>query len=56
MGLEDNIILERILNNKIIATNPMLVKRAAELIRLSGKEVATASITREILGLQKQSN
>ncbi len=57
VGLEDNIIFGKDSEkNKIIATNPMLVKRAAELIRLSGKEVATASITREILGLQKQSN
>jgi hypothetical protein len=34
-----------------LATNVSLVKRAAELIKLAGREVATAEDAREILGI-----
>ena len=39
--------------NKIIATNEMLVKRAVELAKLAGREIATADDAREILGITR---
>ena len=38
---------------KIIATNEMLVKRAVELAKLAGREIATAQEAREILGIKR---
>ena len=54
VGLEDNIIYGRDQNGKkIIATNEMLVKRAASLIRLTGRKVASAQEARDILGITR---
>ena len=50
VGLEDNIYMEK----GVLATNESLVKRAADLGRLAGREIATAAEAREILGLVKQ--
>ena len=53
VGLEDNVIYGFDENGeKIIATNEMLVKRAAEAIRLFGKQPATSAEAREILSLK----
>lgn len=49
VGLEDNLYLD----HGVKATNVQLVERAAKLIELAGREVATASEAREILGLTK---
>lgn len=54
VGLEDNIMYGKDENgNKIIATNEMLVKRAVELAKLAGREIATADDAREILGITR---
>lgn len=54
VGLEDNIVYGRDANgHKVIATNAMLVKRAAALVELAGREVATAEDARAILGLAR---
>ncbi len=49
VGLEDNLYL----SHGVRATNVQLVERAAKLVELSGREVATAAEAREILGLTK---
>ena len=54
VGLEDNVVYGKDENgNKIIATNEMLVKRAVELAKLAGREIATADEAREILGITR---
>ena len=54
VGLEDNVMYGKDENgNKIIATNEMLVKRAVELAKLAGREIATADEAREILGIKR---
>ena len=54
VGLEDNVVYGKDENgNKIIATNGMLVKRAVELAKLAGREIATADEAREILGITR---
>jgi 3-keto-5-aminohexanoate cleavage enzyme len=50
VGLEDNIFFEK----GVLATNPQLVARAVELGKLAGREIASASEAREILGLSKR--
>ncbi len=50
VGLEDNIMLAK----GLLATNEQLVARAAALIRLSGREVATPAEAREILGITRK--
>ena len=47
VGLEDNLYMER----GVLATNEQLVARAVELVKLSGRQVATAAEAREILGI-----
>ena len=51
VGLEDNIYFSA----GIKTTNEALVKRAAELGRLAGREIATAQDAREILGIRRKS-
>jgi uncharacterized protein (DUF849 family) len=54
VGLEDNILYGKNPDgSKIIATNEMLVKRAVELAKLAGREIATAQEAREILGITR---
>ena len=54
VGLEDNVMYGKDADgNKIIATNEMLVKRAVELAKLAGREIATADDAREILGITR---
>lgn len=54
VGLEDNVVYGRDENgHKVIATNVMLVERAAQLVKLAGREVATADDARSILGLTR---
>ena len=54
VGLEDNILYGKNADGtKIIATNEMLVKRAVELAKLAGREIATAQEAREILGIKR---
>lgn len=54
VGLEDNIVYGKDENGrKIIATNAMLVERAAALVKLAGREVATAEDARTILGITR---
>ncbi|MGN1002806.1 MAG: 3-keto-5-aminohexanoate cleavage protein [Oscillospiraceae bacterium] len=54
VGLEDNVMYGKTPDGqKIIATNEMLVKRCAELVKLSGREIATAQDAREILGITR---
>ena len=54
VGMEDNVMYGKDENgNKIIATNEMLVKRAVELAKLAGREIATADDAREILGITR---
>lgn len=48
VGLEDNILLKK----GVIATNESLVKRAVELGKIAGREIATAEEAREILGIK----
>lgn len=47
VGLEDNVYFSK----GVKATNPQLVERAAQAIRLFGKQVATPAKAREILGI-----
>ena len=49
VGLEDNIYMEK----GVLATNAQLVERACRLAELAGREIATATEAREILGLKK---
>jgi len=49
VGLEDNIYYSK----GVVATNEMLVERAAKAIELYGNQVATPDDAREILGLKK---
>lgn len=49
VGLEDNLYLSR----GVKATNVQLVERAAELIRLAGREAASAEEAREMLGIRR---
>jgi uncharacterized protein (DUF849 family) len=49
IGLEDNLYLERV----VMATNAQLVEKAAEIIRLLGSSVASATDTRSILNLKR---
>ncbi len=49
VGLEDNIYYSK----GVIATNLMLVERAVELSKLSGREIATADDARAILGITR---
>ena len=51
VGLEDNIYFEK----GVLATNAQLVARAAEISQLAGREIATASEAREILGITRKS-
>lgn len=51
VGLEDNIMLSK----GVQATNEQLVRRAAELCRLVGREPATAEEARKILGIDRRS-
>ena len=52
VGLEDNVVYGKDANGqKIIATNVMLVERAARAIREFGNEVATPAEAREMLGI-----
>jgi uncharacterized protein (DUF849 family) len=54
VGLEDNVMYGKDTDgNKIIATNEMLVKRAVDLAKLAGREIATAQEAREILGITR---
>jgi len=54
VGLEDNIMYGKDeAGNKIVATNVMLVERAAQLCKIYGREVATAQDAREILGITR---
>lgn len=54
VGLEDNIVYGKDENGrKVIATNAMLVERAAALVKLAGREVATAEDARTILGITR---
>jgi len=50
VGLEDNIFFQK----GVLATNPQLVARAAELGKLADREIANAAEAREILGLTKK--
>lgn len=51
VGLEDNIMLSK----GVMATNVQLVERAAAIAKLAGREIATATETREILGITRKS-
>lgn len=51
VGLEDNVWMSK----GVPATNVALVERAAKLIELAGREVATAADAREILGIKRKS-
>ena len=50
VGLEDNLYYSR----GVKASNEMLVKRAVEVAKLAGREIATAEEAREILGLTRK--
>ena len=50
VGLEDNLYL----SHGVKATNVQLVERAAKLVELAGREVATAAEARDIFGLTKK--
>lgn len=53
VGLEDNVVYGRDADGKkIMATNMMLVERAARAVRAYGNEPATPAEAREILGLK----
>ena len=53
VGMEDNVVYGRDKDGKkIMATNMMLVKRAAHAIEAFGNEIATAAEARELLGLK----
>lgn len=49
VGLEDNLFF----SNRVLATNEMLVKRAANLVRESGNEVASPDEARMILSIKR---
>lgn len=52
VGMEDNVVYGRTADgHKIMATNLMLVERAANAIRAFGNEIATPAETREMLRL-----
>ncbi len=52
VGLEDNVIFGKDeKGNKIMATNPMLVERAAAAVRAYGNQPAAPAEAREILGI-----
>ncbi len=53
VGLEDNIVYGYENGKKIIGTNVMFVQRAVELVKLAGREVATAEDARSILGITR---
>ena len=53
VGMEDNVIYGRNPDgSKIMATNLMLVQRAANAIKAFGNEIATPAEAREMLGLK----
>ena len=52
VGLEDNVWQDRAKGE--LATNESLVKRAVELGKLVGREIATAAEAREILGIKPE--
>ncbi len=53
VGMEDNVVYGRTADGKkIMATNLMLVQRAARAVEAYGNEVATPAEAREILGLK----
>jgi len=55
VGLEDNIMFSVGKNStKIVGTNEQFVKRAVELAKLAGREIATAQEAREILGITRK--
>jgi 3-keto-5-aminohexanoate cleavage enzyme len=55
VGLEDNIIYQRTPDGKkIIGTNEQFVKRAADLAKIAGREIATAQEARDILGITRK--
>lgn len=54
VGLEDNVVYGYENGKKIVATNEMLVARAAELAKLAGREIATAQEARDILGITRK--
>jgi len=49
VGLEDNILMSK----GVVASNESLVKRAVELGKLAGREIATAAEARTILGVKR---
>ena len=52
VGMEDNVVYGKDKDgNKILATNLMLVERAARAVEAYGNEVATSAEAREMLGL-----
>jgi uncharacterized protein (DUF849 family) len=55
VGLEDNIMygVDK-KGNRIIGTNEQFVKRAVELAKISGREIANAQEAREILGITRK--
>ena len=50
VGLEDNLYLEK---GVLAPSNAALVEKAVRIRELTGREVATATQTREILGLRR---
>ena len=50
VGMEDNIMWSA---GVLAESNAQLVKRAADIIRIAGNEVATPADEREILGLRR---
>ncbi|MGF6375719.1 3-keto-5-aminohexanoate cleavage enzyme [Clostridiales Family XIII bacterium PM5-7] len=50
VGMEDNVMYEK---GVLAESNAQLVKRAADIIKVAGNEVATPDDAREILGLKK---
>ena len=50
VGLEDNVYYDR--SKKVLATNSMLVERAAKIIKLMGLEIASPSEARRMLNLK----
>lgn len=55
VGLEDNIVYSRDKDGKkTIGTNEQFVKRAVELAKLAGREIATAQEARDLLGITRK--
>ena len=55
VGLEDNIIYSRDKDgNRKIGTNEEFVKRAVEIAKVAGREIATAQQARDILGITRK--